>query len=386
LYESFAGLKKKAGEVWDEFKPKILKAWDESIAPKIKSFWSDDLVPFLKIIAPKIGGAILDAFKWAWDFLSPFIKETAPKVGSAILDALKWAWDELGKQLGTGGQVGVGLAAAFSLGLGSTMVDMAGKAGKAFMVPLLSSKSGIMALATAAAAKLGWETAKKLISSGGTKGALALARSTTDEQLGQAYSSMVMGGKSEWFDESLELFERGKKEEEETWVPNKKIINELDKAIARFLVVKNQAKYGGVIDTSDYIDKSVQVEDPAMAEFISLYGESYWNDKSYGTDNVSENVAINNAQGIANTNIGKVSPTSKVSTDTNAIMSDVDKKLKQVQNKKTGTVDAIKEEGMLTRQSLSDIYSELKSQSRLMGGGRGKGGRGADASVAPVGN
>lgn len=352
LYSSFKKLKDKIVGFW--YSPELQNGINKA-KEYIKSIWTDTIVPAL------------------------------PDIGSAIYGALKWAWDEVGKQLGTKGQLGVGLAAAFSLGFGDELIGIAGKAGISLMAPLLSPKTGLLAIATAAGFIIGNAIGDKLTGDKNVAAAANEARKMLLKSGEMDFYTYAASKGAGWLDEKLAKFEAAKKYEEGTISPDAKMISDINKGIAFILRAKqasNVEKFGNVGDVNEYLNKSTLM-DPLEAEGLLMSGMS----EDYGVGQYSESVISNNAQATSGANIGNGNYTKPPKTDEGAKQINNLKKIQQdAKVGKVGTAAAIQREGQETRSVLNNIYSELTSQTRLMGGGRGKSGRGADPSVAPVGH
>jgi len=334
LYEAFKGLKDKIVGFFSspEFKQKL-----DAVKNGIKKIWSEDIVPNL------------------------------PALGSAIYGALKWAWDEIGKQLGSGGQIGVVLAGALATGFGPPLLNAATSAASGFMSVLRGvggGGTGLIALAGAAAA-----TYLSVVSQKQSEEQAHLWQKTKDFLPGEArFNRILKSGTAE----------------------ERKVLREnIDKFLQSPDVVGTMASSEEVM--GNFASLGMNPEDTPLgkrilqitraAEMKRILAESEQGNVAAGVSSAVGKMGSNVFSGI-NLSAAKsaeapttVSP-KKTKEDINKVLQEQNKA------KKVNTVTAIQDEGRATRTLLADIYSELSRQTTMMGGGRGKGGRGS-ANVSP---
>ena len=111
---------------------------------------------------------------WNEDFI-PFLKENIPKLGMAIWDGIKWAWNKLGEMTGTTGQAGV-IGGAMLAGFGPGMVGAGTQAGIAFLKAVASHPTAAGATGLAGlAAYAGWKMAESIFGPKSVSNAIAEA-------------------------------------------------------------------------------------------------------------------------------------------------------------------------------------------------------------------
>lgn len=106
-YEPIKGAMDKVEDIWKKWAPKIIGMWNNKIWPAVSDGWNKKVVPALTKF-------------WHESFV-PMLKENAPKIGAAIWDALKWAWEQVTENLGVGGSIALGAAVAGAVGGGGLL-------------------------------------------------------------------------------------------------------------------------------------------------------------------------------------------------------------------------------------------------------------------------
>ena len=227
LYDTFNGLRKKVIGLWDEFSPKFLDVWNNDIKPKIVGFWTEDIKPAISSF-------------WNDTFI-PFLKKSVPKIGGAIWDAIKWAWDQLGESAGVTGQAGV-IGGAVVAGLGPGMLSVGAQAGGEFLRaiannPIAAGAVGLVGLAAVA----GYKMAEAVMGSQATKNAIAEAGVIASGGGGKAeLYKFAFESKPQEMEKQLTGLKLALKEEKASWFPDSDDISKLEKAISILSKAKNE--------------------------------------------------------------------------------------------------------------------------------------------------
>ena len=215
FYKIFNDLKNKAAKIWDYF----IGIWDNKVVPRIKVFWKYDMKP-----------AMIDF--WNEDFI-PFLKENIPKLGMAIWDGIKWAWNKLGEMTGTTGQAGV-IGGAMLAGFGPGMVGAGTQAGIAFLKAVASHPTAAGATGLAGlAAYAGWKMAESIFGPKSVSNAIAEAEVIAGGSADKfGMYKLAWQRKPEEMAGQLGRLRAALKAEKESWFPDSDDVKILEKAIS----------------------------------------------------------------------------------------------------------------------------------------------------------
>jgi hypothetical protein len=313
----------------------------KTLKDKIVGFW----------YSPELQAGLNNAKEWIKTLWSDTIVPALPDIGSAIYGALKWAWDEVVSQLGVKGAIGVGLGAALLTGFGPPLLSAATSAAGGFL-GVLKGSGGLLALAALA----GVTMASKVTQSLSVDKAANEGRKIQQMMKTQGSLDNLNGGKyknAEYLDKQLQMLTEARTVEDSSWFPDDARLRDINAGISMLNMLKHKNDKGSAGD--------------GIASGVSGIGSKI------GVSVPGASSSIPQSQG------GSYGTSSTIAEDINREI----QKLKGTQNQgKSGTVAAIQSEGAATRTELGRIYTELQNQSRMMGRGGGKGGRGADNSVS----